>query len=189
MARQCPVRIPRLYAAASLKHTRRFVALGPAPGYSAALCRGLIEALEEDSAWRTRMTRIPRLYAAASLKPGGAAAHHPIHPTGYSAALCRGLIEAGSSRKGSIGMEQYSAALCRGLIEAPRIFSYTLAQPGGIPRLYAAASLKLRIGSQHRALDDLYSAALCRGLIEANGQRSRCDGLRFVFRGFMPRPH
>ena len=62
-------RIPRLYAAASLK-------------------------LEKVSlpVWNPER-RIPRLYAAASLKPFG------IHASSssinlYSAALCRGLIEA-----------------------------------------------------------------------------------------------
>ena len=60
--------IPRLYAAASLKHgrtdghgTRRGV-------YSAALCRGLIEASTPSASARSPSMSIPRLYAAASLK-------------------------------------------------------------------------------------------------------------------------
>ena len=62
-------RIPRLYAAASLKHKK-----GPGPHrdntmYSAALCRGLIEAMTT---------------SAQSATSG----------EWYSAALCRGLIEA-----------------------------------------------------------------------------------------------
>ena len=59
----------------------------------------------------------------------------------------------------------------------------------GIPRLYAAASLK----PEHVAADLLdvpaYSAALCRGLIEApEGHERRLPEID-VFRGSMPRPH
>ena len=86
-------RFPRLYAAASLKRAHP-------PGrrtfrhpFSAALCRGLIEAgLRWPDQGENRL-RFPRLYAAASLKrlfqgSRGAARR------GFSAALCRGLIEA-----------------------------------------------------------------------------------------------
>ena len=64
-----------------------------ARGYSAALCRGLIEARRSAGRCRAAPARILRLYAAASLKPcevvqGFAALGM------YSAALCRGLIEA-----------------------------------------------------------------------------------------------
>ena len=83
-----------------------------------------------------------------------------------------------------------------------------------IPRLYAAASLKLMTQRTKAELKAAYSAALCRGLIEAallGGRVLRgrqysaalCRGLieararkkgkilfeDFVFRGFMPRPH
>ena len=37
----------------------------------------------------------------------------------------------------------------------------------GIPRLYAAASLKPRLSIRLRLRREAYSAALCRGLIEA----------------------
>ena len=61
----------------------------------------------------------------------------------------------------------YSAALCRGLIEAHNGTWPTHGARSGIPRLYAAASLKLQEEhDRHRNLPR-YSAALCRGLIEA----------------------
>ncbi len=107
---------PRLYAAASLKHAAREGCPPPEPSFSAALCRGLIEALPAGNQF-TPMESFPRLYAAASLKQKArkllgrgedrfprlyAAAslkHHPReHPRSgevpFSAALCRGLIEA-----------------------------------------------------------------------------------------------
>ena len=59
---------PRLYAAASLKHRLLDGDVKDRSGFSAALCRGLIEAGEQPARRR-----------------GGA---------GFSAALCRGLIEA-----------------------------------------------------------------------------------------------
>ena len=61
--------------------------------FSAALCRGLIEASRSPRASSHEWRGFPRLYAAASLKQGG-------QPWGvcvqwaFSAALCRGLIEA-----------------------------------------------------------------------------------------------
>ena len=88
-----PRRIPRLYAAASLK-LRAVASLGGAHLlYSAALCRGLIEAATCRSTRRLRGRRIPRLYAAASLKRSVASGLGTA-ANGYSAALCRGLIEA-----------------------------------------------------------------------------------------------
>ena len=60
--------IPRLYAAASLKLAEVIVGAGQAHEYSAALCRGLIEALFLCQGI-VRRGGIPRLYAAASLKP------------------------------------------------------------------------------------------------------------------------
>ena len=62
----------------------------------------------------------------------------------------------------------YSAALCRGLIEAAGLLGVTPKDVRGIPRLYAAASLK-RGERRRQALFRMpYSAALCRGLIEAS---------------------
>ena len=86
-------RIPRLYAAASLKHATAIAApVAEEPG-------------------------IPRLYAAASLKR---IRHLPryFNDLRYSAALCRGLIEAPPMRPSIRDNRVYSAALCRGLIEA-----------------------------------------------------------------------
>ncbi len=63
-----PAGFPRLYAAASLKLPEPANGSSTIPPFSAALCRGLIEALH-------------------------AIMHFRID-TGFSAALCRGLIEA-----------------------------------------------------------------------------------------------
>ena len=109
-------RIPRLYAAASLKHDGATWTLIPRALYSAALCRGLIEANRPPGRQDVRV-RIPRLYAAASLK---------------HAAPVAGLGDHG----------WYSAALCRGLIEAAHLAAWRALRARGIPRLYAAASLK-----------------------------------------------
>ena len=110
--------------------------------FSAALCRGLIEAVSDQQLAVGGHLGFPRLYAAASLKRS-AARRAGRRRGGFSAALCRGLIEA----------SQWSAAVCRFLKR--------------FPRLYAAASLKLHARAQR--LRDLaqFSAALCRGLIEA----------------------
>ena len=62
------IRFPRLYAAASLKHADHARHLGDGSAFSAALCRGLIEARVRGPARRRRYR--------------------------FSAALCRGLIEA-----------------------------------------------------------------------------------------------
>ena len=87
-------RIPRLYAAASLKRPARRDVIRHAEMYSAALCRGLIEALViTRPCRRRRRRRIPRLYAAASLKPV-TVVDNDGWENAYSAALCRGLIEA-----------------------------------------------------------------------------------------------
>ena len=59
----------------------------------------------------------------------------------------------------------YSAALCRGLIEA-NVATRFIAFLKGIPRLYAAASLKRVVDVFHVVQVDC-----------------------MVFRGFMPRPH
>ena len=62
-------------------------------GFSAALCRGLIEAPVSAGTVRPFSPRFPRLYAAASLKLSGILAVSVIVEQ-FSAALCRGLIEA-----------------------------------------------------------------------------------------------
>ena len=118
---------------------------------------------------------IPRLYAAASLKQltrqhDGSASIRP-----YSAALCRGLIEAGRTpvRSHRSSGRVYSAALCRGLIEALRSASAHAAthrEFDRIPRLYAAASLKL---AQY----------------PTPGVSTDSRPMLIVFRGSMPRPH
>ena len=85
--------------------------------FSAALCRGLIEAA---------MT----VWIAPDDNPP------------FSAALCRGLIEASNSAVRVRWAFEFSAALCRGLIEARTVSSLHMSKCG-FPRLYAAASLKL----------------------------------------------
>ena len=111
--------------------------------FSAALCRGLIEAR-------------PSSRPSSKSTPA------------FSAALCRGLIEARpSSRPSSKSTPAFSAALCRGLIEAYLIGRVLGGELGGFPRLYAAASLKLFPSGEKYAGEFRFSAALCRGLIEA----------------------
>ena len=184
-----PRRFPRLYAAASLKLARAAHTGAAAIGFSAALCRGLIE---------------------AELHPPG----HSTRPE-FSAALCRGLIEA-LTPTGRRPRRRcpFSAALCRGLIEAVRDVPHQAGARQRFPRLYAAASLKHAVARDLELRPERFSAALCRGLIEASTVRRRpgaagatfsaalCRGLiearrraapasprRRVFRGFMPRPH
>ena len=205
--------ILRLYAAASLKQPTHRLVVQAVRVYSAALCRGLIEACRNERYHHRANTCILGLYAAASLKrptledfgahPPGilrlyAAAslkhrdreHRRRRRQRYSAALCRGLIEASCSTGVRCPHVTYSAALCRGLIEARSHGWNSTRQPFR------------------------YSAALCRGLIEAppcgsaRGPPPRCI-LRLyaaaslkrrhamsrvavgscVFCGFMPRPH
>ena len=59
---------PRLYAAASLKPRLRRGLRGEFSAFSAALCRGLIEARGQGALDPEARRRFPRLYAAASLK-------------------------------------------------------------------------------------------------------------------------
>ena len=85
--------------------------------FSAALCRGLIEAPGNARTGTPVQAGFPRLYAAASLKlllliQGVAGIEL------FSAALCRGLIEAPATRQDAAPGPPFSAALCRGLIEA-----------------------------------------------------------------------
>ena len=110
--------------------------------YSAAPCRGLIEARSAASRSGCSRSRIPRLRAAASLKQRVPELQVLGHLR-YSAAPCRGLIEAARpGRDVRRARRAYSAAPCRGLIEA--VWSESKAcSPSG------------------------YSAAPCRGLIEA----------------------
>ena len=61
-------RFPRLYAAASLKPARSRRTVPCLRVFSAALCRGLIEASRAAGMIRRHVGRFPRLYAAASLK-------------------------------------------------------------------------------------------------------------------------
>ena len=97
--------------------------------FSAALCRGLIEAT---SAMRLKFgcrAGFPRLYVAASLK------RRPLRTATHDS-------------------EPFSAALCRGLIEADwRVRSVATAR--SFPRLYVAASLKRAdpIGARHDRID------------------------------------
>ena len=68
---------PRLYAAASLKLLVPLIRGGPLVEFSAALCRGLIEAFNL-GVWQPHLpVRFPRLYAAASLKQPPAAGGTP----------------------------------------------------------------------------------------------------------------
>ena len=87
------ISFPRLYAAASLKHLYLSAGRVWYGAFSAALCRGLIEARLD----RDRHTRRRRR---------------------FSAALCRGLIEAPAPTAAATRASRFSAALCRGLIEA-----------------------------------------------------------------------
>ena len=112
------VGFPRLYAAASLKQESPGHGYPLAGRFSAALCRGLIEASSAEQAAANRDARFPRLYAAASLKLFRAR-YSRIRVAWFSAALCRGLIEAGKHAAAmSRAWSEFSAALCRGLIEA-----------------------------------------------------------------------
>ena len=62
-------RFPRLYAAASLKQPGMGSCRQSGEAFSAALCRGLIEAPHRLRRPRGFDQGFPRLYAAASLKP------------------------------------------------------------------------------------------------------------------------
>ena len=64
-------RFPRLYVAASLKQGLSGAARLQASAFSAALCRGLIEATPAAPPSDSRQAGFPRLYVAASLKRDG----------------------------------------------------------------------------------------------------------------------
>ena len=185
-------RFPRLYAAASLKHGIVLMLAPPRSPFSAALCRGLIEANGERPSRPPCGARFPRLYAAASLKHDAGPARRPPRcgrfPRLYAAASLKRYAASG---RGGTGGGWFSAALCRGLIEAwsrpparagragsfPRLYAAAslkrdrvgLLDVGGagFPRLYAAASLKRAAAPGACAPPRAFSAALCRGLIEA----------------------
>ena len=157
--------------------------------FSAALCRGLIEARRPRTLQTSSGQRFPRLYAAASLKPQGPCLVVRLQRR-FSAALCRGLIEASVKVSTSRRRSPFSAALCRGLIEATP--STCGAPPHGnrFPRLYAAASLKRhRFASTTRVsrtrFPRLYAAASLKPPVAGTGHNRP----QRVFRGFMPRPH
>ena len=100
-----------------------------------------------------------------------------------SAALCRGLIEAcrcGPRRRRP--RRRSSAALCRGLIEARTAVRHCTAPSWGLPRLYAAASLKRCVGGsadhdhQH-GLPRLYAAASLKPYTQTCPRASALRGL------------
>ena len=111
------LRFPRLYAAASLKplYARRRGGVGRV--FSAALCRGLIEAPARLPKPSPRPNRFPRLYAAASLKRDRQL--EPLH-TGLGFPRLYAAASLKHERRELCGRVQgrFSAALCRGLIEA-----------------------------------------------------------------------
>ena len=84
--------------------------------FSAASCRGLIEAMATMDRGRG-MSSFPRLHAAASLKLADAVADLEEELV-FSAASCRGLIEASHGEWTFRPGGWFSAASCRGLIEA-----------------------------------------------------------------------
>ena len=135
--------------------------------FSAALCRGLIEAEYTPGGCFPYRSGFPRLYAAASLKlPASQRTTAPVvrFPRLYAAASLKRGVSGEYTREPRHGVHPFSAALCRGLIEA----SSQLAE-------YADFHW--------------FSAALCRGLIEAGGTPTHQAPRLLVFRGFMPRPH
>ena len=157
--------------------------------FSAALCRGLIEAWFSNRARADVSKGFPRLYAAASLKrhvPHRVVVDlEPRFPRLYAAAS----LKPSCRRSALVGSAGFSAALCRGLIEAllHRLIIYRFL--AGFPRLYAAASLKRDIGpfifAGIQRFPRLYAAA---SLKHVDARRAR-DHQPEVFRGFMPRPH
>ena len=161
--------------------------------FSAALCRGLIEATWCARRCTTWWCGFPRLYVAASLKPSNWVSMNFGTVGWFSAALCRGLIEAASrpTRGTPAPRARFSAALCRGLIEAGPGCG---CRPPPCRRFSAALCRGLIEAEQVAGLfpgDELrFSAALCRGLIEAPvAIRYGRVSPRSVFRGFMSRPH
>ena len=120
-------RFPRLYAAASLKRNHVPTRQPRDRQFSAALCRGLIEAYSPSVADKVANGGFPRLYAAASLK-------HGHRCSGYGGVGGFPRLYAAASLKPELGRYayrfgvQFSAALCRGLIEARTSDPYDLQQ-------------------------------------------------------------
>ena len=110
--------------------------------FSAALCRGLIEAELEVAALGVARAGFPRLYAAASLK--------------------HGIWTDDEQELDGFPRLYAAASLKRRRKSVPDLF-----EDRGFPRLYAAASLKLRGSAAAVPRVRWFSAALCRGLIEA----------------------
>ena len=166
---------PRLYAAASLKLLRSLRSRLRLQALSAALCRGLIEAVAEEAVYREVDLCFPRLYAAASLKRATESLTLPgqilCFPRLYAAASLKHEV----AQDGPRFVDGLSAALCRGLIEAKKRAGMMSPCSCRFPRLYAAASLKRRRGPPGSPRDRQLSAALCRGLIEA-GRRPAAPG-------------
>ena len=110
---------PRRHAAASLKLGGVDVTVVVCAAFSAASCRGLIEAPRARQLLQVSRC-FPRRHAAASLKL--AVEHERARVCAeFSAASCRGLIEADVIRRVLGKRGQFSAASCRGLIEAPPV--------------------------------------------------------------------
>ena len=203
---------PRLYVAASLKRPCQSASRRDARRFSAALCRGLIEA-----PWRARWSRWTARFSAALCR-GLIEASRRIASHGNRARFPRLYVAASlkrvaSGRAGVARMGVFSAALCRDLIEARGCRRPPAPASPGFPRLYVAASLKQwqcpprrvrvapvfrgfmsrpearhRYGSveyRPRGFPRLYVAA---SLKLRRAGRS-VDGPGAVFRGFMSRPH
>ena len=139
-------------------------------GFSAALCRGLIEAISGSRAASCCSVGFPRLYAAASLKLR-AGARAGLYPARFSAALCRGLIEAcGRARLASARRRGFPRLYAAASLKHPLRRDGVPGPEAGFPRLYAAASLKPTGPAEAAVRITRFSAALCRGLIEASGR-------------------
>ena len=109
---------PRLYVAASLKlqvardHRLRH------GEFSAALCRGLIEAVLSLTIAPIGRKCFPRLYVAASLK-----LHLPLRrqlaaPERFPRLYVAASLKRDGEQRRAHRDREFSAALCRGLIEA-----------------------------------------------------------------------
>ena len=105
---------PRLYAAASLKLVEPLYGTLICAQFSAALCRGLIEARRPRASSDWSASRFPRLYAAASLK------HHSGPPLAIPGAGFPRLYAAASlkQRKTSTSIPS-SYAVFRGSMPRP----------------------------------------------------------------------
>ena len=108
--------------------------------------------------------------------------------TRFSAALCRGLIEARSPRHGAGPPRRFPRLYAAASLKLRRVIE-RLNDHGRFPRLYAAASLKhggppAGLGAPS-SFPRLYAAASLKP-----GRVGHDAGDRdAVFRGFMPRPH